>query len=498
MNVKRRAINKVLIANRSEIAIRIIRAARELGIRSVAIYSEPDRQALHVSMADECVRLKFTGTDPYLDIHQIVAIAKEVKADAIHPGYGFLSENPQFAKAVEEAGIIFIGPSHRTMRMMGDKVTAKELAFSIGVPVIPGFVVDTMDYESILLRITKEVGFPILIKARAGGGGRGMRLVTSADHLSESLSTARREAQDAFGEGQLFIEKYIVRPRHIEIQILADETGQSVYLFERECSIQRRHQKVIEEAPSSVLTDDLRKKMGECAIDLVIACKYKNAGTIEFVLDEQQNFFFLEMNTRLQVEHPVTEMICGLDLVKLQFKIAEGNPLPISQDSLKIHGHAIELRVYAEDPTNGFLPDVGKLMKLRFPGGPGVRVDAGYEEGMEIPVEYDSLIAKLICHGSSREDAIIKMHRAINEFRIEGVRNTLNFGRFVMEDQDYKNGNFDTTFVSQKLEEILNSPIDEKEGIVAAIIASKLIELPETSNNSEGSHSNNWRRRLNK
>jgi len=496
MNLKQRSISKVLIANRAEIAIRIIRAAQELGIRTVAVYSEPDKQALHVRRADECIHLKFQGMEPYLDIDQIIAVAKQVDADAIHPGYGFLSENAAFAQAVENAGISYIGPTHQTISLMGDKVAAKKLAASSGVPIIPGFLVDTDDMASIKDRINKEVGFPVLIKARAGGGGRGMRLVTDPSHLADSLTIARREAQDAFRDGQLFIEKYIVRPRHIEIQIIADEKGNSIHLFERECSIQRRHQKVVEEAPSIILTEELRAEMGACAVNLARACNYINAGTIEFVLDEQMNFFFLEMNTRIQVEHPVTELICGIDLVKLQFKIAEGQTLPVTQESLKIHGHAIELRVYAEDPANGFLPDIGKLRKLRFPGGPGIRVDAGYEEGMEIPVEYDPLIAKLICHGATRDDAIARMHRAIKEFNIEGVQNTLQFGRFVMEDSDFRKGKFDTTFVSQKLPEILNSPVEDDVAIVASIIAAKLVEEPEFSIKNEKQSTSNWRRRV--
>jgi acetyl-CoA carboxylase, biotin carboxylase subunit len=496
MNRKQRSIRKILIANRGEIAIRIIRAARELGIISVAIYSEPDKYALHVRLADECMSLIYQGMEPYLDIDQIIAVAKLADTDAIHPGYGFLSENATFAKAVEKAGMTYIGPSHQAIALMGDKVAAKKLAASAGVPIIPGFLIDTDDIASIENRIIKEVGFPVLIKARAGGGGRGMRLVTDPTLLADSLAMAHREAQDAFRDGQLFIEKYIARPRHIEIQILADENGSIIHLFERECSIQRRHQKVIEEAPSVILTDKLRSEMGECAVNLARACKYVNAGTIEFVLDERMQFFFLEMNTRLQVEHPVTELICGVDLVKLQIEIAEGQPLPFTQESLKIHGHAIELRVYAEDPANGFLPDIGKLQKLRFPGGPGIRVDAGYEEGMEIPVEYDPLIAKLICHGATRADAIARMHRAISEFRIEGVQNTLQFGRFVMEDPDFRNGKFDTTFISQKLTEILNSHVEDDVALVSAIIAAKLAEEPEFSLKNEKAPTSNWRRRV--
>ncbi len=496
MSLKQRSIKKVLIANRAEIAIRIIRAARELGISTVAVFSDPDKQALHVRMADECVPLKFRGMEPYLDIEQIIEIALQVKADAINPGYGFLSENAAFAQAVENAGITFIGPSHQTIALMGDKVEAKKLAASAGVPIIPGFQVDTDAIASIDKKIKKDIGFPVLIKARSGGGGRGMRLVTEPSQLATAISTAHREAQDAFRDGQLFIEKYIVRPKHIEVQILADEKGNTIHLFERECSIQRRHQKVIEEAPSAVLTDDLRNEMGECAVKLARACKYKNAGTIEFVLDEQGHFYFLEMNTRLQVEHPVTELICGLDLVKLQFQIAEGQTLPITQELLKIHGHAIELRVYAENPANGFLPDIGKLRKLRLPGGPGIRIDAGYEEDMEIPVEYDPLIAKLISHGATREEAISRMHRAIHEFKIEGVQNTLQFGRFVMEDPDFRKGKFDTTFVTQKLPEILNSPVEDDLALVAAIIAAKLVEEPVILPKHEKMPTNNWRRRV--
>ncbi|MCK5702336.1 MAG: ATP-grasp domain-containing protein, partial [Cyclobacteriaceae bacterium] len=346
-------IKKILIANRGEIAVRIIQSAKELGIKTVSVYSDIDRAGLHVIKADEVVALKSNGMEPYLDIEQIIDAATKTKADAIHPGYGFLSENDIFARRVVESGFIFIGPSHEAIKMMGDKLRAKETAIKAGVPVIPGFELTDKNDLALTQKIN-SIGFPVLIKARAGGGGKGMRIVHSSDQLQEQIGQSIREAKEAFGDGSVFVEKLIKRPRHIEIQILADQHGNAVHLFERECSIQRRHQKVIEEAPSSVLDDDIRKEMGKAAILLVKACNYFNAGTIEFILDESKNYFFLEMNTRLQVEHPVTEFITGLDLVKQQIWIAEGKPLSFSQSDLKINGHAIELRVYAEDPQNSF------------------------------------------------------------------------------------------------------------------------------------------------
>jgi len=490
-------INKILIANRGEIAVRIIRAAKEMGIRTAVIYSDIDKNSVHVQHSDECYSLNRGEIEPYLDIDQIIHVAKYAHADAIHPGYGFLSENPQFAQKVVDSELIFIGPKAESIKMMGDKLAAKNLAGQVGVPTIPGFQVsDPQDINTIKSRCA-AIGFPVLIKARAGGGGKGMRLVHSEDHLPEGIDRAMSEARDAFGDGSIFIEKYIQNPRHIEIQVLADQHGNAIHLFERECSIQRRHQKVIEEAPSVAVDEKLRTKMGESAVLLTKACNYINAGTIEFVLD-QDGFYFLEMNTRLQVEHPVTEFISGIDLVKQQILIAMGLAINLRQEDIKIQGHAIELRVYAEDPENDFLPDVGELSRYRIPKGNGVRVDDGYEEGMQVPVEYDPLLSKLIVFGQNRNEAISRMKRAISEYVIEGVKNTLEFGHNVMEDKDFIEGNIDTNFVARKLKKFNKTDPDEAEMMIAAILAHELnsdeasIKFKNLSNCQS-----NWRRRLN-
>lgn len=443
-------IEKILIANRGEIAIRLMRSARELGIKTVAIFSEADSKALHLRFADECYLIKKKTCEPYLDMHQIIEVAVKSGVDGIHPGYGFLSENPEFARMVQQREIIFIGPSHQAITTMGDKLAAKELAVKSGVPVIPGFQIDDAGNIKYILSQANSLGYPLIIKARAGGGGKGMRLVRSEDQLTQEINQAISEARDAFGDGRIFIEKYIENPRHIEFQILADHHGNIIHLFERECSIQRRHQKVIEEAPSVVLDDALRKRMGDCSIALAKACGYTNAGTIEYIVDSDMNFYFLEMNTRLQVEHPVTELITAIDLVKQQIRISEGHPLKFSQNEIKIHGHAIEVRVYAEDPENDFLPDNGNLIIYRPPKGAGVRVDDGYEEGTTIPVDYDPLIAKLITYGENRTEAMERMKRAIGEFQVSGLKNTLAFCDAVMRDHDFISGNFDTHFISLK------------------------------------------------
>ena len=384
-------MKKILIANRGEIAIRIMRSAREMGIKTVAIFSEADRNALFVRYADEAVCV---GPPPsaqsYLQGDKIIAICKELGVDGIHPGYGFLSENADFARKVKKAGITFIGPSPESMDLMGDKLSAKATAKKYNVPMIPGSDGAISDLKE-AVKVAKEVGFPLLIMASAGGGGKGMRLVEKESEIEEQMKMAISEAVSAFGNGAVFIEKYASRPRHIEIQLLADNHGNCVYLFERECSIQRRHQKLIEEAPSSVLSPELRAKMGKCAVDVAKACNYSGAGTVEFLLDDKHNFYFLEMNTRLQVEHPVSEMITGLDLVKEQIKVARNEKLSFTQDDLKINGHSIEVRVCAEDPANNFLPDVGKLVVYKTPSGPGVRVDDSFEEGMEISIFYDPM-----------------------------------------------------------------------------------------------------------
>jgi acetyl-CoA carboxylase biotin carboxylase subunit len=389
-------IQKLLVANRGEIALRVMRSAREMGIKTVAIYSEADRQALHVQYADEAVCVGGPkSADSYLNMEAILAVCRNLDVDAIHPGYGFLSENARFAALVQAAGILFIGPSPESIELMGSKLAAKAAVALYNIPLVPGTDKAITDLEE-AKQVATQVGFPILIKASAGGGGKGMRVVREVAHFEEQMKLAVSEAQSAFGDGAVFIEKYIAAPRHIEIQVLGDTHGNMVHLFERECSIQRRHQKVVEEAPSSVLTPEIRHQMGQCAVNVAKACNYLGAGTVEFLLDGQKNFYFLEMNTRLQVEHPVTEQITGLDLVKEQIKIAQGEPLSFSQQDLKITGHAMELRVYAEDPRNNFLPDIGKLTTYKRPQGPGVRVDDGFEEGMEIPIYYDPMIAKLV------------------------------------------------------------------------------------------------------
>jgi acetyl/propionyl-CoA carboxylase alpha subunit len=405
--------------------------------------------------------------------------------DAIHPGYGFLSENAAFATKVKAAGLLFIGPSPASMELMGSKLAAKAAVARYHIPLVPGTDEAITDLEE-AKRVAREVGFPILIKASAGGGGKGMRIVREVAAFEEQLNLAVSEATAAFGDGAVFIEKYISSPRHIEIQVLGDAHGNMVHLFERECSIQRRHQKVVEEAPSAVLTPALRERMGQCAVDVARACDYLGAGTVEFLLDEQHNFYFLEMNTRLQVEHPVTELITGLDLVKEQIKIARGEPLSFRQQDLQMKGHALELRVYAEDPRNNFLPDIGKLVTYKRPQGPGVRVDDGFEEGMEIPIYYDPMIAKLVTYGQTRQETIDRMIRAIAEYQITGIETTLAFGTFVMQHPAFRSGQFDTHFIDQYFKpELLDAPATAEEEQLAAVLAAYLYQnfqpQPETS-----------------
>lgn len=443
----KKKINKLLVANRGEIALRVMRSAKEMGIKTVAVYSEADRNAPFVRSADEAVCI---GPPPskesYLVIDKLVQVCKELKVDAVHPGYGFQSENGDFAKSLEKADVIFVGPSPYAMKVMGDKLAAKEAVRKFGVPLVPGTKGAVKDVKE-AMEVAKSISFPILIKAAAGGGGKGMRIVTKESDLREGLERAISEAQNAFGDGSVFIEKYVAGPRHIEVQVMADTHGNTLYLFERECSVQRRHQKVVEEAPSAVLTPELRKRMGEAAVAVAKSVDYTGAGTVEFLLDEKSDFYFMEMNTRLQVEHPVTEMITGLDLVKLQIRVAAGEKLPMKQEDLKINGHAIEVRVYAEDPANNFLPDIGTLTTYRPPQGPGVRVDDGFEEGMTIPIHYDPMIAKLITHGATREEAIVRMERAIDDYAIAGVETTLPFCRFTMGHKNFRSGKYDTHFV---------------------------------------------------
>jgi propionyl-CoA carboxylase alpha chain len=469
-------IKKLLIANRGEIALRIMRSAKEMGIKTVAVFSEADRNALHVRFADEAIAI---GPPPsaqsYLVMDKILGAAKQTGADAIHPGYGFLSENEDFARKVKESGLIFIGPSAESMEIMGSKLGAKAAVSKFNVPLVPGTAEPISDVAA-AKKIAKEIGYPILIKASAGGGGKGMRIVENEGEFQEQMERATSEAISAFGDGAVFIEKYVSQPRHIEFQIFGDQHGNVVHLFERECSIQRRHQKVVEEAPSSVLTPELRKKMGEAAVNAAKAANYYNAGTIEFILDDKMNFYFLEMNTRLQVEHPVTEQITGLDLVKLQIKVAEGEKLPFKQEDLKINGHAIEVRVYAEDPANNFLPDIGTLKTYKRPQGHGIRVDDGFEQGMSIPFYYDPMIAKMICHDETRERAIEKTIRAIDDYEITGVETTLGFCNFVMKHEAFRSGNFSTKFVEQYFKpESLKEEATEVEGMIASALAVELI-----------------------
>lgn len=452
-----RPIKKVLVANRGEIAIRIMRSCHALGIQTVAIYSEADRRSPHVLMAGEAICI---GAPPsrasYLNMAKIIQVALDTGATAIHPGYGFLSENDQFAEAVEKAGLIFIGPSSESIRIMGNKLSAKEAAKQFDIPMVPGTDSALTDTNE-ALAVAKDIGYPLLIKAAAGGGGKGMRIVEKAEDLKAQVERAMSEALASFGDGSVFIEKYVTSPRHIEIQVIADQHGHCLHLFERECSIQRRHQKVVEEAPSSLLTPEKREEMGQDAIKVAQSCQYAGAGTVEFLVDENNNHYFLEMNTRLQVEHPVTELITGLDLVKMQIRVAEGHPISLTQDELSINGHAIELRVYAEDTRNGFVPSTGTLTRYRPPVGDGIRVDDGYAEGMDIPIHYDPMISKLIVHAPIRSEAIEKMIAAIADYEVEGVETTLSFGKFAVDHKDFRSGHFDTHFVGKYLDDFYTS-----------------------------------------
>ncbi len=444
---------KILVANRGEIAVRIMRACREMGIGTVAVYSEADREALHVRRADEAYLVgPAPSAESYLRMERVLDAARRAGADAIHPGYGFLAENAGFAKACEEKGIAFIGPRSETIALMGEKTSARRVAVAAGVPVVPGTLEPLADAAAIAAEAGR-IGYPLMLKAAAGGGGKGLRLVAGEEQLASALARARSEAKRAFGDDRLYVEKALERPRHIEIQVLADAHGNAVHLFERECSIQRRHQKVIEESPSPFVTPELRARMGELAVALVKQAGYLNAGTLEFLVDRQRRPYFLEMNTRLQVEHPVTEMVTGEDLVKLQIRVAQGEKLPFRQDELRQRGHAIECRVYAEDPERGFLPSPGRILALSVPGGPGVRDDSGVYEGYAVPIHYDPLISKLIAHGQSREDAIQRMRRALAEYRILGIKTTLPFFERVLRHADFVAGEFDTSFVERVLED---------------------------------------------
>lgn len=464
-------MKKILVANRGEIALRVMRSARAMGIQTVAVYSEADRNAPHVRFADEAVCLgPAPSSESYLKGDVIIEVAQRLGVDGIHPGYGFLSENAAFAESVTQAGLTFIGPRPHAIRIMGSKLAAKEAVSGYDIPMVPGVDRAIQNPEE-AIAIAKEIGFPILIKASAGGGGKGMRVVEREADVKEQMERAISEALSAFGDGSVFVEKYIASPRHIEIQVIADQHGNYAHLFERECSIQRRHQKVVEEAPSVVLTPEVRQKMGEAAVNVAKACDYVGAGTVEFLIDADLNFYFLEMNTRLQVEHPVTELITGIDLVREQINIARGERLSFEQDDLKIQGHAIELRVYAEDPASNFLPSVGTLTRYHKPAGEGIRLDDGYEQGMDIPIYYDPMIAKLITYGKDRSEAIARMVEAIEAYEIEGVATTLPFGRFVMQHEAFINGRIDTHFVKNYFDADTLAKGTAEEAEVAAIAA---------------------------
>jgi len=456
--------NKILIANRGEIAVRVIRACREMGIGAVAVYSEADRAALHVRLADEAYPI---GPPPsaqsYLNVDRIIETAKRAGATAIHPGYGFLSENPEFAERCEQEGLVFIGPSSQAIRAMGGKTAGRSLATKSGVPVVPGTTRDLTDQE--VLSAAKEIGPPVLIKASSGGGGKGMRIVSTEADLPGAIRAARSEAASSFGNPAIYVEKYLGGARHIEMQILADSEGRVVYLGERECSLQRRHQKVIEESPSPFVDADLRARMGEAAVKLAKVAGYTNAGTMEFLVDSGRNFYFLELNARLQVEHPVTEMVTGLDLVKEQIRIAAGEPLSVRQDDIRLRGHAIECRIYAEDPFNNFMPSPGRIHTLRSPSGPGIRVDSGIYEGCEVPVHYDPIVSKLVAWGRDRDEAIRRMRRALTEYVILGVKTSIPFHLRILDDPQVLAGQIHTQF----LESWLAKGMVDAEGNLAEI-----------------------------
>jgi acetyl-CoA carboxylase, biotin carboxylase subunit len=479
---------KILIANRGEIAVRVIRACREMGIQSVAVYSDVDRASLHVRKADEAYHLgPAAAAESYLNIPKIIAAANQSGAEAVHPGYGFLSENSRFAHACAEAGIKFIGPTAAAMEMMGSKTRARQNMDKAGVPFVPG---TSRGLESVdeAKRVAEKIGYPVMLKAAAGGGGKGMRLVHTPEELKSALESAQSEAQRAFGDNEVYLEKAIINPRHIEMQVLADEHGNTVYLGERECSIQRRHQKVLEEAPSPIVDPDMRRRMGEVAVRVAQAAGYTNAGTIEFLVDDKKNFYFLEMNTRLQVEHPVTELTTGLDLVHLQIRIAAGERLPFQQEDVLIRGHAIECRIYAEDPDNNFFPSPGKISLLLLPSGPGIRRDSGMYEGWTVPIDYDPLLAKLIGYGTDREQAASRLRRALNEYFVGGIKTNLSLFRRILNDEDFKAGRLDTGFLNRLLAHPAETvAADGRSAEVAAIAAGLFAVLePGTAAQSSG------------
>jgi acetyl-CoA carboxylase, biotin carboxylase subunit len=492
---------RILIANRGEIAVRIVRACREMGIESVVVFSDVDRRALHVRKADHAYHIgPAQASESYLNIPKILEVARLSGAEAIHPGYGFLSENPRFARACEESGIKFIGPRAESMEMMGSKTRARQEMSKAGVPFVPGSQKGLESAEA-AEKLAEEIGYPVMLKAAAGGGGKGMREVHNRADLRSALEAAQSEAQRSFGDSEVYIEKLIINPRHIEMQILADEHGSCVWLGERECSVQRRHQKVVEESPSPIVDPEMRRRMGEIAVRAAQAAKYHNAGTIEFLVDKNKNFYFLEMNTRLQVEHPVTEFVTGLDLVQLQIHIAAGEKLPFTQDEIKMRGHAIECRVYAEDPDNNFFPSPGRITRLISPSGPGIRRDSGMYEGWTVPLEYDPLLAKLIGYAQTRDEAIARLQRALVEYFVGGIKTNISLFRRILRDPEFQAGNIDTGFLDRLLKQPQAVPSREAEEIQIAAIAAAMFAQSDpkggaqtTDTNGHGQASSSWRR----
>ncbi len=482
---------RVLIANRGEIAVRVIRACREMGIESVVVFSDVDRKALHVRKADYAYHIgPATASESYLNVDKILDVARRSGAEAIHPGYGFLSENAGFARACRDAGIKFIGPSPESMEMMGSKTRARQNMKRAGVPFVPGSE-RGLDLDA-AERLAEQIGYPVMLKAAAGGGGKGMRMVSSRDELHSAYENARSEAQRAFGDNEVYLEKFIVNPRHVEMQIFGDEHGNVVYLGERECSVQRRHQKVLEESPSPIVDEDMRLRMGEIAVRVGKAAGYYNAGTVEFLVDQDRNFYFLEMNTRLQVEHPVTEFVTGLDLVHLQMHIAAGEKLPFAQEDIKLRGHAIECRIYAEDPDNSFYPSPGQITRLISPSGPGIRRDSGMYEGWTVPLDYDPLLAKLVGYGETRDQAIHRLLRALYEYFVGGIKTNISLFRRILKDPDFQAGNIDTGFLDRLLTKPSNET-DVRRPVIAALGAAifATMEPKATLPNGTGAISSN-------
>ena len=487
---------KILVANRGEIAVRIMRSLREMGIDSVAVYSEADAAAAHVACADESVLLGASEpAESYLNVEKLIAAAKDTGAEAIHPGYGFLSENPEFPRAVVAAGLVFIGPGAEVMELLGDKTSARRLMNKSGVPLTPGMDRAAESVEE-LQQEAEKIGYPVLIKASAGGGGKGMRVVAEAADLAEAAELAKSEALTAFGDGTIYLEKYIEKPRHVEIQVLADSQGNAVHLFERECSIQRRHQKIIEETPSPVLNPDLRERMGQAALAAVKAAAYINAGTVEFLLDEDMNFYFLEVNTRLQVEHPITEMITGLDIVRCQVEIADGQPLAFKQEDLQARGHAIECRIYAEDPEMGFMPSPGKILLAETPQGPGVRYDSGIYSGAEVPMYYDPILGKLIVYAETRDAAIARMIRALGDCVVLGVKTSVCFMMEVLDSEAFRAGATHTHFIEEHFPDYHQAEEQDKLALIGAMLESEQVQSSMTAGPVKGraDYNSPWQR----